>query len=1631
MRHRPFTLPTHRWITPVVITALLVTGSTLGHASTAAAAPAPAPSHGPTSPQENAAVQKARDTGQPVEVDGQQTTNTTVLANPDGHFTYRATALPERVNKDGAWHAIDPTLTRRGDGLYAPTASTTNVAFSNGGTTPLVTLMSGDKKLTLSWPTPLPTPQVASATATYPGVLPGVDLQLTATAQSYREILIVHDATAAKNPALATITLDAATTGGLSLSTAPSGALNATDPTGHVVFVGSTPVMWDSRHDPGQPIPTAADPGATTHLTVALTSGAAGHTTLAITPDPAALTGPDVVYPAYIDPTTSDVGTTDWGDVTSKNPHDNNDYRGDDVRVGRCHNFVGECNGDWLSRGFFIMPTGALQARNGVQAQIRSAHFTIADLHTYAHSPTGCNPIVFGWNNGAFNSTTSWPGPGPFTGVDTQTACEGSDPVRFTATSMALTVVQYNLAAISVALQSDNEAAEDNNHWNRFANNPTLTVEYLFAPNAATNTAISRAVACTGTLITPDNQPTLQATATDNNPQPEGLNLDFEVWTGDGVTRVVASPDIHIASGTIASWQVTTPLTDGAWAYRVNVRNDDAAWAPNWSPWTNFTVHSTPPPSKPEVTSSDYGTNYWGPNTGRITIHTPDPTVLGITYSFTGPGTEPVPITTNCAYTRYNPNIGGWAGIDPHDPGFFTITIPPGFSPGYHTLNVRSFDDAHNLSPGEAAYSFYVAPEYGAPTGTFEGETATITQPAGQNVPTVVQDQGGWPGLSWSGGHQLLFQGTAAGQSFTVPFTAPDTDPNGITYNLGLGLTKSNDYGILAFKVDNQPLAQPFDGFNPTVISYYQPLGGIHLTPGQHQLTITLTGTSSATVGARYFAGLDYLRLAPTQQYEAEDPTQLVLKPTSVVTSTQTGGPTGTHWSGNAQLLISATAAGQSCDFTFHTTLDADFALAVRMTQAPGYGQITFALDGHTLANTDTTPFDGYHKDTIVSTVFSLGGAHLSPHDNPLTPGNHTLTLTIAGTNPASTGARYAAGLDYLLAAPINNINAGTFTQAMNNHGLNDDDHTDRITDDQSLDLNGSALSSQTMAAAGLAPGNTITVQGATFTLPAANKDTNNDNVIASGQTITLSDDQKIKASAIGLLAASTCGDTPHSTAAVAYETGALEKPEVPGVPDWATPVWGSLPATVATPVVRLPYGNAIVGRDSTGHVYTGRDTVHTPTLYAVFLPTDPTRKLQQITLPNIRTAFRTAPGGCPDTALHILAIAPRPLNSLSPSGTAWAGAWAQPADTTTAPPSGGLADKTLRVIAHPAITGTGQARIRLSNTGSPTPVTIDAATLAAQTTGAATTAAPTVVKFNHQATVTIPAGGDISSDPIPLPTTPGGSGSLAVSLHLPNQTITTTPAHTANGTITYLAPGNTTTNQDGTPYTSQSGTTLPASYYLTGIDVTTPAPDPDNNPNGTIAILADQNTSTPGNPTAWGDTLAAGLGTKLPGGVVTITHTTPPPPAWWTAQNQTTLAEPRLRTVIVTLGAQDILNGTDPQTLRAKLIQLISDINGFNRYKRPKGDTIHIVLSTIPPLGLDPNDTKEKNRQLLNADITDNFDTGYGADIKIDVDQALRDPLHPSAVDPNYLTNGTPKDSYYQRIAQTITQDTNVTGAL
>lgn len=210
---------------------------------------------------EATAMSLAWKNGRPVEILNERTELSETFAQPDGALRVRNHAKPQRVRRGAGWVPVDTNLKVQGDGVL-PEATTLDVRFSKGGAGPMIILGAGENSLALQWPYgDLPAPQLLHNTATYPEVLPGVDLQLAAEADSYTQVLVVKTPEAAKDARLAKLEFPIKTEG-VTARQEDDGFIRAVDESGATVFVSDGASMWDKpvEQEPAEQPPAEQPP---------------------------------------------------------------------------------------------------------------------------------------------------------------------------------------------------------------------------------------------------------------------------------------------------------------------------------------------------------------------------------------------------------------------------------------------------------------------------------------------------------------------------------------------------------------------------------------------------------------------------------------------------------------------------------------------------------------------------------------------------------------------------------------------------------------------------------------------------------------------------------------------------------------------------------------------------------------------------------------------------------------------------------------------------------------------------------------------------------------------------------------------------------------------------------------------------------------------------------------------------------------------------------------------------------------------------------------------------------------------------------------------------------------------------
>ncbi|MFJ3792545.1 ricin-type beta-trefoil lectin domain protein [Kitasatospora sp. NPDC090091] len=109
----------------------------------------------------------------------------------------------------------------------------------------------------------------------------------------------------------------------------------------------------------------------------------------------------------------------------------------------------------------------------------------------------------------------------------------------------------------------------------------------------------------------------------------------------------------------------------------------------------------------------------------------------------------------------------------------------------------------------------------------------------------------------------------------------------------------------------------------------------------------------------------------------------------------------GLIWSGGAQLGIRGTQIGAFDTMRVSVPEEGKYVLSGQLTKFNDHGIVQWAIDGQNVGQ----PIDAYAADGVIA-PFTTGEAVL------LTRGDHELKLTVTGTNTASTGERFHAGID-------------------------------------------------------------------------------------------------------------------------------------------------------------------------------------------------------------------------------------------------------------------------------------------------------------------------------------------------------------------------------------------------------------------------------------------------------------------------------------------------------------------------------------------------------------------------------------------------------------------------------------------
>ncbi|MFI7662892.1 LamG-like jellyroll fold domain-containing protein [Micromonospora parva] len=599
------------------------------------------------------AATMAKRYGLRVEVALARTELTQTFADPSGAFVMESAVVPQRARQpDGTWADINLNLTSGSDGLLRPIVSTADVRFSKGGTEQLVSLSRGGRTFTLSWPTKLPAAVLSGDMATYPEVLPEVDLVVRATPDGFTHVLVVKTPQAARNPAVGQIAFRVG--GDVRLRELPGGELQAVAADNSLVGAAPQPVMWDSSRllddSPGGgsgygSSPAGPGDGAST-APVGADVDSSGQ--LVLRPDLSLLHSGSPTYPVYIDPPWS-TGRARWAYASSDNGNNDTSV----ARVGRSP------DSGQLYRSYFEFPLAAIGGK-----YIRSAYVQMKLDHSWSCG----NTVTHMYDSSAISTTprTKWRPSNKAWLASAESHANEAGGCGEIQPDMTVNFQHGNVTSLIrrgatnkwkyvtigfCACNADGDYESTQDRWKRFfPGNAKLIVDYDSYPGKPTALQVA-GVACatSGRTTIGTLTPTLSAVYPDADSTQalrtavEWLEIPASGTYNDSTPRKTAPPVMSVPAGGRSTTAAVPTLQPGK-AYAFRTRATDPApynLTGEWSTWCEFAPDTAVPPVTVTATTVPDAAG----KAGSFTISSTKTTVTKFRYGWTSPPTTEIAAT--------------------------------------------------------------------------------------------------------------------------------------------------------------------------------------------------------------------------------------------------------------------------------------------------------------------------------------------------------------------------------------------------------------------------------------------------------------------------------------------------------------------------------------------------------------------------------------------------------------------------------------------------------------------------------------------------------------------------------------------------------------------------------------------------------------------------------------------------------------------------------------------------------------------------------------------------------------------------------------------------------------------------
>lgn len=372
-------------------------------------------------------------------------------------------------------------------------------------------------------------------------------------------------------------------------------------------------------------------------------------------------------------------------------------------------------------------------------------------------------------------------------------------------------------------------------------------------------------------------------------------------------------------------------------------------------------------------------------------------------------------------------------------------------------------------------------------------------------------------------------------------------------------------------------------------------------------------------------------------------------------------------------------------------------------------------------------------------------------------------------------------------------------------------------------------------------------------------------------------------------------------------------------------------------------------------------------------------------------------------------------------TGRRWVGTWSAAPQLTephNLPPEPGLTGNTLRQVVRVSLGG-DRVRARFSNEFGTSPVTLNAAHIAVSLGGSAIDpSTDRALTFDGKASVTIPAGSAVVSDPLPFALRP--LSNVAITIHF-GETSPAVTGHPGSRTTSYLQVGN-----------AVSAAELPAAvqterwYIISGLEVLAPGSS------AAVAIVGNSITDGRGSGTnrqnRWPDELARRLQADPRtadigvlnlglGGNCVLRECIGP--SALLRFDRDVLGQSGVRWLIIFEGVNDIGRAEGPEAVAAVARELIAAYQEMIDRAHARG--IRVYGATILPFGGSFYDSPE--REAARQEVNEWIRTSGRFDAVIDLDAALRDPANPSRLRPEADTGDHlhPNETGHRMLAEAV----------